>query len=40
MNLSLKKNEGQWLVSIGLADWTINVGKFVSMMYLEHVSAA
>ena len=33
-----KSNEGQWLGSIGLADWTRDVGKFVSMMYLEHVS--
>lgn len=33
-------NEEQWLVSLGLADWTRDVGKFVSMMYLERVSAA
>ena len=37
---ALKSNEGQCLVSIGLADWTTNDRKFVSMMYLEHVSAA
>jgi hypothetical protein len=37
---ALKSNEGQCLVAIGLADWTRDVGKFVRMMYLEHISTA